>query len=65
MANRQMTQKKRAREQSLMERREDKAAKKAARQEEKEARAALKAQGIDPDLEGIIAGPHNTPGLFE
>lgn len=65
MANRQMTQKKRAREQSLVEHREDKAAKKAARAEERAAREALKAQGIDPDLDGIIAGPHNVPKNFE
>jgi 3-oxoacyl-[acyl-carrier-protein] synthase III len=64
MANRQMTQKKRAREQGLLDHREDKAAKKAARAEEKAARDALKAQGIDPDLAGIVPGPHNAPSEF-
>jgi len=57
--NRQMTQKKRAREQSQVERREDKAAKKASRDDEKAARQQLKDQGIDPDMVGIIPGPHN------
>jgi hypothetical protein len=61
MANRQMTQKKRAREQGLLERREDKQAKKASREEERAQRQALKDAGIDPDLEGIVPGPHNVP----
>jgi hypothetical protein len=60
-SNRQMTQKKRAREQSQVERREDKAAKKASREEEKASRKQLKEQGIDPDMVGIFPGPHNTP----
>lgn len=52
-----MTQKKRARERSQVERREIKAGKKAARAEEKSARQAYKDQGIDPDLVGIVPGP--------
>ncbi len=59
--NKQMTQKKRAREQMLMEHREDKAAKKASREAEKMARKQLKDQGIDPDLVNIVPGPHNIP----
>jgi 3-oxoacyl-[acyl-carrier-protein] synthase III len=55
--NHQMTQKKRARERAQQERREVKADKKTGRDAEKAARQALKDQGIDPDLEGIVPGP--------
>lgn|GEM_PF-5785806 len=63
--NRQMTQKKRAREQSQIERREDKVAKKMSREEEKAARQLLKDQGIDPDMVDIVPGPHNTPTGYQ
>lgn len=55
--NHKMTQNKRARERKQMDRRENKAAKKAHRAIEKSERQALKDQGIDPDLVGIYPGP--------
>jgi hypothetical protein len=53
----QMMQKKRMRERAQQERRETKAERKGMRDEERAARQALKDQGIDPDLVGIVPGP--------
>ena len=59
--NNQMTQKKRNRERSQIERREYKDEKKEARKDEKAARQALKDSGIDPDLVDIVPGPQPPP----
>jgi hypothetical protein len=51
------TQAKRNRERSRQERNQEKLEKKSQRKEQKKERAALVANGVDPDLDGIVPGP--------
>ena len=48
---------KRQKELRRLERREEKAAARQARKEEKKARQTSDAEGIDPDIAGIVPGP--------
>jgi hypothetical protein len=51
------TQAKRARERNRQERKQEKAEKRDIRKEQRKERALLTAEGVDPDLAGIVPGP--------
>jgi hypothetical protein len=61
MANFKLTQAKRNRERAQKEKRQEKDAKRDDRKGTRDQRQALIDSGVDPDLEGIVPGPHNTP----
>ncbi len=52
-----LTQTKRNRERTKQERQQEKQEKRAIRGEQKKERDLLAADGVDPDLAGIVAGP--------
>jgi hypothetical protein len=57
-----LTQAKRNREFAQKERAQEKQEQRAIRKQEREGRTERIKQGFDPDLEGIVPGPHNNPG---
>ncbi len=57
------TQEKRKRELSKRERHQVKVEQRAQRKEERAVRDAKVQSGVDPDLEGIVAGPQPQPEL--
>jgi len=61
MSNHQATMAKRNRERAQKERQDAKRARKADRTDLTDARAAARAQGIDPDLVGLTTGPQALP----
>lgn len=54
---------KRARESKKMERKRAKASKKGERRDDDDTEAPVYADGVDPDLAGIVAGPQPHPFL--
>lgn len=60
------TQAKRQRERAKREKREAKAEKRAMRKEQKarDAEGDDTPEGVDPDIAGIVPGPHNRPPLL-
>ena len=66
MSRSQTSFQKRQRELQRQRKREEKAERRRQRREEQTAeRDAVAATGVDPDLEGIVAGPHNNQSLLE
>ena len=61
MAKPNLTQAKRNREIKRKERAEEKQVQRAQRKQVREERGEHP-EGYDPDLEGIVPGPHNNPG---
>lgn len=57
MAKSRPSVQKRQLETKKLDRKQQKEARRAQREAEREQRAALAAEGIDPDLVGIVAGP--------
>ena len=57
----QATKAKRDRERQRQERQQEKSEKRAQRMEMKKERNLLAQDGVDPDLAGIVPGPHNIP----
>ena len=61
----QATKAKRDRERQQQERQQEKFEKRAQRIEMKKERSQLIQDGVDPDLAGIVPGPHNIPNEID